>query len=78
MKEEYSKLFSGELTNVDLHFIERLQIFNKDLLREYKGLSLNYETTETEHGMSDINDPISLEETKRALFKLRTLSNGNI
>ena len=70
-KEEYSKLFSSEVTNADSEFIERLHSLNTELECEYNDLGFNNESADANPDISDMNDPITLEETKGALMKLK-------
>ncbi|CAG2209764.1 unnamed protein product [Mytilus edulis] len=70
-KSEYSKLFSSEIQQADSGFIEQIQQLNEQLEHEYEALNPSTETIDTD--LQLMNDPISLEETKRAL---QSLKNG--
>ncbi|VDI18100.1 Hypothetical predicted protein [Mytilus galloprovincialis] len=69
-KEEYSKLFSSDNTKVDSEFVEQLQNLNSQLEREYENLPVN-QTYVDNTSTSELNEPISLDETKRALMSLK-------
>ncbi|CAG2197290.1 unnamed protein product [Mytilus edulis] len=70
-KSEYSKLFSSEIQQADSGFIEQIQQLNEQLEHEYEALNPSTETIDTD--LQLMNDPILLEETKRAL---QSLKNG--
>ena len=74
-KEEYTKLFSIDTTKVDFDFIEQLENHNSQLEREYEPLPVNDPTYIDNTSTSKLNEPISLEETKRALMSLK---NGKL
>lgn len=68
-KQEYAKLFSGDIQNVDNDFIEQLEQLNTQLEQEFESLNHTNETIDTEQ--QSINDPISIEEVKRAVHGLK-------
>ncbi|VDI71747.1 Hypothetical predicted protein [Mytilus galloprovincialis] len=63
-KEEYSKLFSENSTNVDNEFMERNKAFNSQFELEFEQLRVNVDDNESQH-ISSMNDEITIEETKR-------------
>ncbi|VDI09669.1 Hypothetical predicted protein [Mytilus galloprovincialis] len=69
-KEEYSKLFSSDNTKVDSEFVEQMQNLNSQPESEYENLPVN-QTFVYNTSTSELNEPISLDETKRALMSLK-------
>lgn len=67
--DEYSKLFTSKVVNVDNQFIAQVQTLNQQLQQELDNCDIWVEDDTT--GVTEVNASILFEELRRALLNLK-------